>query len=235
LSRAQFPSNQSLLSLFTDQVLPTALAVNNTRADVPNIIVANSGSQRFDLYAGTFTKNDQITVSPFTDAFQFLGNVSFAVASRVLDELNGSGLPSRKRSELAMEKLYRKGDVSVRFQRWLQEQWERSVIEKRAAANLTLGYVTHDSCPGVGDDVPHSPLPFFSSPDFIASPAPTVNSNTTPIDLVFLDFIQADVLQIVNSLNAGSDSANLTAADVESYSDLLTNEVFGVFAQEKWN
>ena len=38
--------------------MPVALAINNTRASIPNIMITNSGSQRFDVYAGPFTKND---------------------------------------------------------------------------------------------------------------------------------------------------------------------------------
>ncbi|KAH9019997.1 hypothetical protein EDB84DRAFT_1441946 [Lactarius hengduanensis] len=70
LSRDPFPSNDSLLSLIADQVLPTAL--NNTRANIPNTIITNLGSLRFDIYAGPFTKNDQLAASPFTDVFVFI-------------------------------------------------------------------------------------------------------------------------------------------------------------------
>ncbi|KAH9019351.1 hypothetical protein EDB85DRAFT_1896772 [Lactarius pseudohatsudake] len=70
LSRDPFPSNDSLLSPIADQVLPTAL--NNTRANIPNTIIANLGSLRFDIYAGPFTKNDQLAASPFTDVFVFI-------------------------------------------------------------------------------------------------------------------------------------------------------------------
>ncbi|KAH8985623.1 5'-nucleotidase [Lactarius hatsudake] len=89
LSRDPFPSNGPLLSLIADQVLPTALTVNNIRANIPNIIITNSGSQRFDIYAGPFTKNDQLAASPFTDAFVFIAGVPLSVASTVLLALNG--------------------------------------------------------------------------------------------------------------------------------------------------
>jgi hypothetical protein len=35
--------------------------------------------------------------------------------------------------------------------------------------NLTLGYVTHDSCPGEGDDTPHKPLQIYPLPVHVAS------------------------------------------------------------------
>lgn len=41
--------------------------------------------------------------------------------------------------------LYENGDVSLRFERWLHDQWERSRLEARDdTSDLTLGYVTKD-------------------------------------------------------------------------------------------
>lgn len=87
------------------------------------------------------------------------------------------------------------------------------------------------SCPGVGDDIPHAPLPFFSFPDFIASGVPSVASDT-PIDLIFVDFIQDQLLNVLNSVQK---DRVFSADDVQVYSPLLTNQVFGVYAQEAWN
>ena len=56
--------------------MPVALSINNTRANIPNIMITNSGSQRFDLYGGPFTKNDQLTASPFADAFLFIPTIT---------------------------------------------------------------------------------------------------------------------------------------------------------------
>ena len=143
LSRDPFPSNGSLLSLIVDQVLPTVLEVNNTRANISNIIITNSGGLRFDIYAGPFTKNDQLTASPFTDAFLFIADVPLGVASAVLPALNGEGANGRRDLEAAAER-YARGDVGTRYRRWLDEMNARAGPERRAAQNLTLGYVTED-------------------------------------------------------------------------------------------
>lgn len=87
------------------------------------------------------------------------------------------------------------------------------------------------SCPGVGDDTLHSPLPFYSAPDFIGSAAPNVTGDT-PIDLVFIDFIQSQLLTVLNGLQ---NATTYTNADVKSYSSVMSNGVLGVFAQQKWN
>ncbi|KAH9039790.1 Metallo-dependent phosphatase-like protein [Lactarius pseudohatsudake] len=230
LSRDPFPSNGSLLSLIVDQVLPAALTVNNTRANISNIIITNSGGLRFDIYAGPFTKNDQLTASPFTDAFVFIADVPLSVASAVLPALNGEGANQRRELAEAAER-YARGDVETRYRFWLEEMYARAGPERRAAQNLTLGYVTKDACPGVGDDTLHTPLPFFGSPAFIGS-TPPAGSNDTAIDLVFVDFIGSQVVQVLNKLQTAK---TYTSADIQSYTPILLNEVLGVFAEAKWN
>ncbi|KAL5520658.1 hypothetical protein ACEPAF_2659 [Sanghuangporus sanghuang] len=201
LTRAPFPSNDSLLSLFIQEAAPVALAINNSRAGIPNIMITNSGSERFDVFQGPFTKNDQFTASPFSDSFLFIPNVTAGVANQVFC--------------------------------LLKEMAERNaLLEKHAMENLALGYVTKDvTCPGFGDDVPHTALPFFSIPDFIGSVAPNITDDT-PIDLVFVDFIETQLLGILNSV---SDGQMFTTNDVMPYSPILANQVLRVFAQAAWN
>ena len=65
-------------------LVETALAtviVNQSRADVPRLIIINTGSIRFDLVKGPFTFDDSFIVSPFTDKFQFIANVPYSIAS----------------------------------------------------------------------------------------------------------------------------------------------------------
>lgn len=136
-----------MLSLLADEVLPTALAVNNSRANVPNIIIVNSGALRFDIYAGSFTRNDQLTVSPFDDAFQYIPAVPLGIAKAVLPKLNGEGANSKRdvfaRADAA--ERYGRGDVEEVYGRWVAEMHSRTGPERRGeATNLTLGYVTHD-------------------------------------------------------------------------------------------
>ncbi|KAF9562958.1 hypothetical protein CPC08DRAFT_816825 [Agrocybe pediades] len=232
ITQAPYPSNDSLLSLFIENATPVALAINNTRASIPNIMITNSGSQRFDIYAGPFTKNDQLTASPFADSFLFIPNVPFSVANQVLPALNNAGADERRElQERRDHELYSRGHVDQVYSRWLAEQDRRSGLERRAARNLTLGYVTTDSCPGVGDDILHAPLPFHDVPDFIGSVPPSVSADT-PIDLVFVDFIESQLLQILNGLQKAKQ---YTTADVQTYSPILTNAILGIYAQTAWN
>ena len=146
MSRNPYPSNGSLLSLMVDQVLPTALAINNSRANVPNIIITNSGGFRFDIYAGQFTKNDQLTASPFNDAFQYIPAVPLGIAKAVSSRLNGEGGSSKRdvfaRADAA--RRYGRGEVEELYGRWVARMHSRAGHDPRAAKNLTLGYVTQD-------------------------------------------------------------------------------------------
>jgi hypothetical protein len=65
-------------------LIPIALAatvINKTRADIPRLIIVNTGHIRFDLVQGPFTFDDSYIVSPFLDAFQFIPNVPYSAAS----------------------------------------------------------------------------------------------------------------------------------------------------------
>ena len=130
------------------QAIPVALAVNNTRASIPNIIITNSGAQRFDVYAGPFTKNDLLTATPFADSYKFIPNVTFSVANQVLPSLNDEGANERRALQEALQEreneLHARGYVDKVYRRWLEEMDRRDENEWRAVTNLTLGYVTND-------------------------------------------------------------------------------------------
>ena len=130
------------------EAIPFALAINNTRASIPNIIITNSGSQRFDVYAGPFSKNDLLTASPFRDSFKFIPNVTFSVANQVLSSLNNAGENERHALQEVLQEreneLHARGYVDMVYRKWLEEMDGRNQIEYRAAMNLTWGYVTTD-------------------------------------------------------------------------------------------
>ena len=52
------------------------------------------------------------------------------------------------------------------------------------------------------------------------------------VDLVFVDFIEDQLLEILNGLQSDK---TYTDADVLSYTDTLASAVLGVYAEEYWN
>lgn len=88
------------------------------------------------------------------------------------------------------------------------------------------------SCPGVGDDTLHAPMEFFDIPDFVASATPGVTDDTQ-VDLVFVDFARNQIVRTLNALPGGV--RQYSDADVGTYSEVLTDQGWGLFAQEMWN
>lgn len=121
------------------------------------MVIISSGSQRFDVYGGPFTKNDQLAVNPFSNGFQYIPGIPLRYANQVLTLLNQPASVSRRdggMSELERREreLYAAGDVEMVYKRWLEEMGMTGEEELRRrgiedAQNYTLGYVTKDvSC-----------------------------------------------------------------------------------------
>ncbi|KAJ7921958.1 Metallo-dependent phosphatase-like protein [Mycena leptocephala] len=232
--QAPYPANNSLLSLMAE-VMPVAPTVNNTRASIPNIMITNSGSLRFDIYAGPFTKNNQLTVLSYADPFLYIPNVPFSVANGVLPALNGAGMNHRKSDEAVEAELWTRGYVGTRYREWMEDMARRNAEvdgqARFALAKLTPGYVTTDACPGVGDDTPHAPLEFHSLPNFIASAAPIGLAVDAPIDLVFVDFLEKQLIGILNGLQKDKVYTTVESGRVK-YTNVLATEALGIYAQQ---
>ncbi|KAI5987669.1 5'-nucleotidase [Pisolithus albus] len=232
MTRDPYPSDGSLLSLFIDGALPTALKINNSRAEIPSVFISNSGDLRFDIFKGPFTKNDQLTAVPYSDQFLYIPGVTLQVANQVLPALNKPSSTSSKQKRAEFQgKLWELGYVDNRFQTWLGEMEAHSGHKSPGNDEVTFGYVTVDSCPGAGDDTLHTLPPSYDIPDYMASSPPNVTDDT-PIDLVFVDFIETTVLTILNELQS---EKTYSKDDVSLYSPVTANQVFGLYAQVYWN
>ncbi|CED84330.1 5' nucleotidase [Phaffia rhodozyma] len=249
LNRSPYGANDSLLTVLANQVLPTAI-VDANRTN-PKIVIVNSGSQRFDLYQGPFTDGDNYIVSPFVNLFNYV-ELPNRVASKVLNALITGNAPRRRALEEAGE--YDNSDGA--FERAQRRAWENYVragaahedtakrdleLKARSAnSTLTLGYVTEDKCPGLGDDTLHNPIPYSSDiPTYISSPNPVGLADEDPVDLVFLDFFAPTIAKFVNQIDP---TLNLTTAVFKTYgptspsSEVLgTDNMWGKFVAKAWN
>ncbi|KZW02477.1 hypothetical protein EXIGLDRAFT_829355 [Exidia glandulosa HHB12029] len=243
MTRVQYPDPSSVVTLFINEVVPTVLrAANPDRASIPNVIVVNAGTQRFDVFKGPFTLNDAFIVSPFYNTFVYIPDVPFSIAKQVGPLLNSSGLPSKRdlffertSSPIPLHELdtrsLERADVDEYFEEWTRDMWERFTADQRRD-ELTLGYVTTDTCPGEGDDTPHAAIPVFKRPPFVWSPFPSGVADEDTVDLVFTDFIQNQTLTILDQIAPGQWSA----ANIAPYTDasLTVHEVFLRYAELAW-
>lgn len=234
-------------------LLETALAatvVNESRADIPRLIIINTGSIRFDLVKGPFTFDDSFIVSPFDDAFQFIPDVPYKLANQVLGILNAGPFQKRsvdvKSSNLSIRNFdfdtpfipsdtctsLDEDDARYRSLRERSEPLTRNVRVRQSPA-LTPGYITTDDFGTDGDDTPHSKIPFYKQPNDVQANAsfPTSGLPET-VDLVFLDFIGAGY--VIPALN--SVGGDYSMDDVSYYVDksFTTNSYLPEYARRFW-
>ncbi|KAI2623384.1 Metallo-dependent phosphatase-like protein [Hypoxylon sp. NC1633] len=198
-------------------LLAEALAeavVNESRSDIPRYIIANTGSVRFDMYKGPFTYDDQFIVSPFLDIFLYIPEVPYELASDVLASLNNAGA-SQRRNIGAVPVVDICADPPVtQFSEIRRGEHRGSPIIRRQAVDLVPGYTTEDDFGTDGDDTPHSDIPYYEIPDFfqgIAGFGPSGQADV--VDVVFVDYIESDVLAILGSNYSSSDVSYYIDAD----------------------
>ncbi|KDE05657.1 hypothetical protein MVLG_04028 [Microbotryum lychnidis-dioicae p1A1 Lamole] len=249
LSRHPHNSQQSILNLLTTRVLPLLV----TRPDRPNPswVVLNSGSVRFDVFKGPFTRNDQWIILPFTNSFLFVPGVKRSVAQQLLAYLNVVG--EHKLTTSSASVSVRSTEDNYEEDRWVQERESLHLehLHRRAlleASNLStsippsdddeasspsIGYVTQDACGGLGDDTLHRPVPSVWQPIFVATEFPPSSAATDRIDVVFFDFIQPDILGALNTLQ---NERKYASSDVKLFvEDLTANTLMQEYARREWN
>ncbi|GAA6063865.1 hypothetical protein JCM10212_003556 [Sporobolomyces blumeae] len=86
LHRYPSTSPHSIFHLLTTEILPTL--VKRRDRPVKPYTVLNTGSVRFDLFKGNFTRNDQWICLPFPNNFLYIPSVPYRLAKRLLPYLN---------------------------------------------------------------------------------------------------------------------------------------------------
>nr|KIR89221.1 vacuolar protein [Cryptococcus tetragattii IND107] len=243
LSRHPWGHPRSVLTLFSDKVLPKTVVDHEGGKDQARIIIGNAGSLRFDLFQGVFDRNDELTVSPFTSAFLYT-RLPASLARNITDQMNRAGA-SKLMSKSPMTPYEEEQRVKRIHDKWMYEQWQayerviaqegdtqKVMVDKGKDKPRTLGHVTRDKCPGTGDDIAHIPVPFYpDQPDFISTPFPSV-AEDEEIDVVCMDFALDDFLTAVNTLDP---ARNLEEGMMKPYAKgLRINTVFGKYARRYW-
>ncbi|KAF2265336.1 Metallo-dependent phosphatase [Lojkania enalia] len=200
------------------QLLQTALAtvvVNDTRKDIPRLIIINTGSIRFDLAKGPFTYDDSFIVSPFADAFQFLPDVPYDQASKVLDILNAGPFQKKKRdlstSDFNFLPILADRDICIdpplthSYEGLNRRSYPSGRLIRRQSTSPSPGYTTTDDFGTDGDDTIHSLIPNYHQPNDLQANAsfPTDGLMPEKVDLVFLDFIASYVVDALNQPDVG--------------------------------
>lgn len=230
------------------KLLQTALStavVNQTREDVPRLIIINTGSVRFDLAKGPFTYDDSFIVSPFNDSFQFIPDVPYDQASKVLDILNAGPYQKKRRdlntADFNFSPLLADRDTCIdppithQYDGIIRRSKQGGRLIRRQSTTPTPGYTTTDDFGSDGDDTVHSKIPNYSQPNDLQANAsfPLDGSMPKTVDLVFLDFIAS---YIVNALNTPDVGGKFSLNQVSYYIDknFTTNSYLPAYAKVAW-
>ncbi|KAG9230102.1 Metallo-dependent phosphatase-like protein [Amylocarpus encephaloides] len=192
-------------NIFT--LVETALSdivVNKSRAANARYVIVNTGSIRFDLVKGPFTYDDSFIVSPFDDAFQFIKDVPYEMAHKVLAALNGAALPDKRNIFGSMPRLVDRTCADPALGQISEEPELKARGIQRRQTVVAPGYVTADDFGTDGDDTVHSVIPDYPQPKYVQGNASFPTNGTTPaiVDVVFLDYFAKIVVGILNNMGA---------------------------------
>ena len=243
-NRAPYPSKDSIFSWLQDEVLPD-MVLDPDRADLPRMVLVNTGALRFDIFKGPFTVDTTYTVSPFTSGFRYVKDVPFSVAKRLLQIINQE-VPQF--SPAAPQSFAFQGPVRS-FQpstphldeHMFHASGQMPLGEHHHVSDhdveLTPGYTTTDDAGSDGDDTVHAPVKFYRTPNAIESrigfpPGGATEDSADPVsvDLVYVDFIESYVLLALKFL--GTDYGERDT-DVYMQGRDMTG-LIGQWVQEHW-
>lgn len=238
------------------QLLQKALAttvVNPARAEKARLIILNTGSIRFDLVEGPFTFDDSFIVSPFKDTFQYIKDVPYAQASKVLGILDSGNFQKRNAAVRPRESRQLDsrdfnfspltGDVCVDAVSGQPDAAAGLVRRsapmtrgkhRRQASTLTPGHTTTDDFGTNGDDTIHSSIPIFPQPNDLQANASFPANGSVPavVDMVFVNFIGDNyILPALKSVGG-----NYSPQDISLYMPAIftTNSFLPAYARVAW-
>jgi hypothetical protein len=243
MSRAKYPSNDSLFTWLEKEVLPVVV-VNEERKGVPTLALANTGTLRFDVFKGAFTKDTTFIISPFVSKFLVIKDVPYKSAKGILDLLNSGG-PVFETSDFHTSQLAPPEQLSVseditpvilaqdHLNKFKSQQEQVPLIfpSEKDSPDLIPGYTTKDEAGSDGDDTIHSSITFYRVPNCVqASISFPAAGDPENVDLVFVDFIQPWILMALQF-----KGEKYGKQDVQSYTNSTLTELMAGWIKDHWS
>jgi 2',3'-cyclic-nucleotide 2'-phosphodiesterase (5'-nucleotidase family) len=241
MSRAPYPGDDSIYTWLETEVLPEVV-VNPERSDKARLAILNTGTIRFDIFKGAFTRDTTYIVSPFLSTLHYIPDVPYVVAKKVIKLLNNAGhildapgFPDSRFMGIPEQFVIRE---SIIYEQPSEHSFEmkdfggQQVLggQQSKKPDLVGGYTTKDDISSDGDDAVHSPLNFYTVPNCIqAEIGFSTDSEPETVDLVFLDFILPWIL-LALKFSGGSYSK----ADASPYLDETFTEHMASWIKKNW-
>lgn len=243
VSRRPYPHNESIFTWIEEQLLPQSIEKSDRiKNGGKALVITNTGSVRFDIFKGTFTKDTKFLVSPFTSAIRYIKDVPYRPARQVLKLLNNEG-------PIMLEMMEHKAflqppDVfAARYRpQMLSSHSDILSVPRQAQTPIVSdddpkpfpGYTTHDDAGNDGDDTIHSEIKFYNVPNCIESRVgfkADDEHDPETIDLMYNEFIEKWVLLALEYTGQKYSQEDTQAfADGKSFTDIMTDWV-----KEHWN
>lgn len=249
-NRAPYPSDGSIFTWLSNQVFPDSIK-DEKRGETPTLAIINTGAMRFDIFKGAFTVDTTYAVSPFTNKFQYIQDVPFNLAERVLLVLNHEGAILAHQAHALHSKIpvslkqqqHRSAFTSSRLHR--RPDAPGQIVLEDDQSGLVPGYTTVDDAGSDGDDTHHSHIKFYSVPNCFESRIRFPSCSTgafqlvddldecrdpKTVDIVFVDFIGPYILSALKIL--GTDYKR---EDIKPYMEGMDmTTLISTWVKENW-
>ncbi|SCU91710.1 LAME_0E13542g1_1 [Lachancea meyersii CBS 8951] len=209
-------SKHNIYNLLTSKVLPN-LKSDRTDESKSRFTIINTGSIRYDLYKGNFTKDTEYIVSPFPNNWTYV-EVPLSLAEGVADYLNDGPVlyTSMAPPEVRRKKHYPGSCPFIHD------------------PHLRKGYTTSDDFGCDGDDVIHNSELVFRIPNVVQSVELKRVGPEDRVHLIFYSFIQKDVLRALNDLSKNLPThVEYTDAHCQNYGGDSTKDLLKQYVRDQ--
>lgn len=203
-------SHKNIYNFLTSKVLPR-LRSDATDDSKTRFIMINTGSIRYDLHKGEFTKDTEYIVSPFPNDWNYI-EIPLSLATEVETYLNNG--------DVIMKNMAPPGFT----QNFMDIRANRCPFIRDPS--LTKGYTTLDDFGCDGDDTPHNTELYYAVPNVVQSVEVKPNGGEI-VHFVFYSFIQPSILDALNNLNKREKVVDhyFTNSDCKLYGGKATKEL----------
>lgn len=207
LSARNFNADDNLYHLLTDKILPKLVGdVDETDVE-GRLIIINTGSVRYDLHKGDFTRDTVYNVMPFPNNWKYL-TLPYKVARLVKIVLNrGPAI-----FNLAPPEMRAQSNI-----RSTRKRFDCPFVED---PDLSEGLTTVDDDGCDGDNTPHRSQRQFHAPNVVQTRIDKNISGDSLVHLVFYEFMTGHVINAINDIMVelhGDKFQNYTNNDAKNY------------------
>ncbi|KTB01103.1 Uncharacterized protein AO441_003831 [Nakaseomyces glabratus] len=216
MSARPLNSSENIYNLLSTKVLPL-LETPKGSFSHSRIIMINSGSVRYDLYKGPFTKDTEYIVMPFPNFWKYI-RLPLKVAIQIEPALNNGPVIAHL--------VPPEGRVGSKLVASSQK------CPFVTNPKLSEGFTTVDDAGCDGDDTPHRSQYYHDIPNVVQCIQVHDEEPDTIVDFIYYSFMEDSVITVINFILGqleGEDHKNVTRGDTLHYGGRATKELLKAY------